>query len=306
MDFPTHNTTGKQARTNPDMQLLRTALAVAVSVEPSSVICHGGESWAAEPIGRARAVGHRHPGKLHCHPYAEICLVLTGRAVFDLEDDRYSFSPPAMAVILPGVVHCEGYAQRNHKYSLLWASCSGPAFLAMVSSYHPKTGWLCPHRWSLRSSLVASLSGKLLGAEKEMGQELFEAVRADLVAIFGDLYHRAFNRQTHPRGRSERHAPMLQNLCIFIENHLDNALTLQDLASLTLMTPNYLNSLFVRWAGQPIHRYIVCRRMEKAMHLLRTSDLLVKQVARQVGYDDPLYFSRAFHRYYGRWPSEVR
>ena len=153
---------------------------------------------------------------------------------------------------------------------------------------------------------MADLSGKLIGAGKEMGPELFEAVRADLVAIFGDLYQRTFSSQTHLRGRCERHAPMLQNLCIFIENHLDKTLTLQDLANLTRMTPNYLNSLFMRWTGQPIHRHIVCRRMEKAMHMLRESDLLVKQVARQVGYDDPLYFSRAFHRYYDRWPSEVR
>jgi AraC-like DNA-binding protein len=41
------------------------------------------------------------------------------------------------------------------------------------------------------------------------------------------------------------------------------------------------------------------------MQLLHDGHLLVKQVARRVGYEDPLYFSRAFHEYYGQWPSAV-
>jgi AraC family transcriptional activator of pobA len=42
------------------------------------------------------------------------------------------------------------------------------------------------------------------------------------------------------------------------------------------------------------------------MRLLRFTDLTVGEVAFRVGYDDPLYFSRAFKRYAGRAPQAYR
>ncbi|MFW5915746.1 MAG: helix-turn-helix transcriptional regulator [Planctomycetota bacterium] len=63
--------------------------------------------------------------------------------------------------------------------------------------------------------------------------------------------------------------------------------------------------MFREWMGEPLHQYAIRRRMERARTLLREGEMLVKQVARRVGYDDPLYFSRAFHDYFGEWPTEV-
>jgi AraC-like DNA-binding protein len=45
--------------------------------------------------------------------------------------------------------------------------------------------------------------------------------------------------------------------------------------------------------------------MEKAMALCRRGGLLVKEVSRQLGYSDPLYFSRAFHKFHGCWPTDA-
>ncbi len=76
---------------------------------------------------------------------------------------------------------------------------------------------------------------------------------------------------------------------------------------MTHLSPNYLNRLFRQWTDQSIGNYIPRRRMERAMELCGEGRLLIKQVAAETGYGDPLYFSRAFHRYFfGRWPSTVR
>jgi AraC-like DNA-binding protein len=45
--------------------------------------------------------------------------------------------------------------------------------------------------------------------------------------------------------------------------------------------------------------------MEKALQLCRQKQRLVKEIAAAVGYEDPLYFSRAFRRYFGRSPTEA-
>ena len=72
------------------------------------------------------------------------------------------------------------------------------------------------------------------------------------------------------------------------------------------LAPNYLNSLFRQWKGRGIHAYLIERRMEKALELARRGDVPVKEIAATVGYEDALYFSRAFHGYHGFWPSDPK
>ena len=46
--------------------------------------------------------------------------------------------------------------------------------------------------------------------------------------------------------------------------------------------------------------------MTKAGKLLKDSNSYIKEVAISVGFEDQLYFSRLFKRYYGMTPSEYR
>lgn len=52
--------------------------------------------------------------------------------------------------------------------------------------------------------------------------------------------------------------------------------------------------------------YLQTLRMQQARHLLLTTDLNVKEVARRVGYEDPLYFSRRYRLYWRKAPREDR
>jgi AraC family transcriptional regulator, transcriptional activator of pobA len=67
-----------------------------------------------------------------------------------------------------------------------------------------------------------------------------------------------------------------------------------------------LSRALVAVTGRATKELIVERVMTEAMRLLRFTDLTVGEVAYRVGYDDPLYFSRAFKRYAGRAPQAYR
>ena len=47
-------------------------------------------------------------------------------------------------------------------------------------------------------------------------------------------------------------------------------------------------------------------RLREARRLLTTTSASVKQIAFQVGFEDPLYFSRLFRRRFGTPPSNLR
>ena len=67
-----------------------------------------------------------------------------------------------------------------------------------------------------------------------------------------------------------------------------------------------LAHLFVEQLGTNIVKWREEQRMIKAQHLLHTSNAQIYYIARQLGYDDQLYFSRLFKRYTGLNPTDYR
>lgn len=58
--------------------------------------------------------------------------------------------------------------------------------------------------------------------------------------------------------------------------------------------------------GTSVHQHVIRLRMEKAMELLMSTNLMIKEVAFSVGYSDAGYFCNAFKKHYGFLPREVR
>jgi AraC family transcriptional activator of pobA len=70
--------------------------------------------------------------------------------------------------------------------------------------------------------------------------------------------------------------------------------------------PEALSRTLGALTGRSTKDHVTHRVMVEAERLLRYTDLAVQQVARDVGFADPLYFSRAFKRRRGVAPSEYR
>jgi AraC family transcriptional regulator, transcriptional activator of pobA len=70
--------------------------------------------------------------------------------------------------------------------------------------------------------------------------------------------------------------------------------------------PATLSRALARVTGKGTKELVLDRVMTEAARHLRFTDLTVQQVALRVGYDDPLYFSRAFKRHFGHAPMAYR
>jgi AraC family transcriptional activator of pobA len=70
--------------------------------------------------------------------------------------------------------------------------------------------------------------------------------------------------------------------------------------------PAALSGALAQVTGKGTKEMVVDRVMSEAARLLRFTDQNVQQVALRVGYDDPLYFSRAFKRHFGEAPLAYR
>jgi transcriptional regulator GlxA family with amidase domain len=71
-------------------------------------------------------------------------------------------------------------------------------------------------------------------------------------------------------------------------------------------TPNYFRARFFEATQCSPHEYIERLRLRHARQLLHGTNWQLKLIAAKVGYEDPLYFSRLYRRFWKRAPSEDR
>jgi len=82
--------------------------------------------------------------------------------------------------------------------------------------------------------------------------------------------------------------------------------TVASLAAIAGLSRTPFAKRFADLTGQPPVRYLTWWRMTTAAHLLRTSDLPLRTVAGQVGYQSEYAFAAAFKREYGAAPGRFR
>lgn len=90
------------------------------------------------------------------------------------------------------------------------------------------------------------------------------------------------------------------------DNFSNRGITLASLGELFHFNPNYLSYTFKEYMHVGIAAYLRQKRLHKACELLVSSDMLIKDVALSVGFEDALYFERCFRKYIGQTPTEYR
>jgi AraC family transcriptional regulator len=98
----------------------------------------------------------------------------------------------------------------------------------------------------------------------------------------------------------------LRRLLDYIDAHLANDLTLDALAAVACLSPYHLSRSFRRAKGTGLHRYVVQRRLERAGHLIMTTDLSIASISLAVGFASPAAFATCFRKVVGYPPSRLR
>ena len=98
----------------------------------------------------------------------------------------------------------------------------------------------------------------------------------------------------------------LRHVIDYIDAHLDQDLTLAELAAVAGFSPSHFKALFRQATGTPVHRFVLERRVERArLHLLE-GRLSVTEIALETGFAHPSHMARWMRRLLGFSPSQIR
>lgn len=105
---------------------------------------------------------------------------------------------------------------------------------------------------------------------------------------------------------SQGNSAMRKVLDYIDENCYNETFSLNEAADAVNMSANYLSAIFSQNMQKTFVEYITCKRVEKAKKLLRETDKSSGEIAQEVGYKDPHYFSYVFKKKSGCSPREYR
>ena len=158
-----------------------------------------------------------------------------------------------------------------------------------------------------RDPQIETIAKQLLGGLEREGTANrihAESLATQLTTHLLRYYSSANIAEARPVARMPRHK--LLRALEYIEENLRDELTLPGMAEALAMSPGHFAHAFRQATGLPPHRYVQSRRIERAMSLLRETDLPITEIAHRIGCASHSHFSVLFHRATGQTPRDFR
>jgi AraC family transcriptional regulator len=98
----------------------------------------------------------------------------------------------------------------------------------------------------------------------------------------------------------------LRHVIEYVDAHLDQDLTLAELAAVAEFSPSHFKALFKQATGVPVHRFVLERRIERARLRLLEGRHSITEIALEAGFAHPSHMARWMRRLLGLGPSQIR
>ena len=251
--------------------------------------------------GHLRAAPDYHVERDHL-PGHDLLLCLSGRGFVISRNRRFRVSKGELAWI-------SGYQPHAH-----WADPRSPWELYWIRFDGREVEETCNILSVYRAPVFSGVPLPLLRSQFErilrLMRDRLPALDAHLNAAVSELLALLFeNRQAEVAPSlvaNKTFSPDIQNPITNMALYPDRPWRVKDLAKLSGLSEPHFFRRFRQVTGSSPIDWLRRERINHARRRLLQSNDPIKQVAEQVGYKDPFFFSRDFKRYTGLAPSEYR
>jgi AraC-like DNA-binding protein len=142
--------------------------------------------------------------------------------------------------------------------------------------------------WDLLNMMIVEYAHK-----QEDTQKVMKALAFSMLMLLARKY------SSTESNRSE--GSLIDRILYYMERHLDSV-TLSDLSSEFGYHPNYISSVLHKKSGSTFSQMLLKLRMQRAVLMMKHTELPIEQIADIVGYHNPSNFYKAFRTFYGVSP----
>jgi len=97
----------------------------------------------------------------------------------------------------------------------------------------------------------------------------------------------------------------LRHVLEYIEAHLDQDLTLAELARVAGFSLSHFKPLFKQAVGMPVHRFVLERRVERARLRVLEGGMSLTEIALETGFAHPSHMARCMRKVLGVTPTQM-
>jgi len=247
---------------------------------------------------------------MHIHKELEIILVVEGSINIRVVDKEYLLKENDLILINPGEVHT---TSRTDEDNICLVFQLDPKSIDYIFPLFSKVKIDCKSfnyekeeqkRFDIIRKRLASMlkeqTKKASGYQLKIGSETFLLVR--------DLLHNFEATEINETNLEESTDNIIRmnRIIIYVDENLNDSVTLEDIANVEGMSVPYLSRLFKNSIGMTFQEYKNKKRVDMAERLLTNTDESITDIAFQSGFPSIKSLNSIFKRKYGCTPSQFR
>ncbi|MCR4895911.1 MAG: AraC family transcriptional regulator [Lachnospiraceae bacterium] len=195
------------------------------------------------------------------------------------------------------------YSHRTSEslWSLTWVHFYGNPAVGIYSKYLERGGQPCFHPDDITPFVRRMNRLRQVAQTQDYIRDM--RVNEELTCLLTLLMEQSWHPESRERSGKKS---SLYAIKLYLNEHYNERITLEDLAGQFYINKYYLTRLFREGFGCSVGTYLQQLRITRAKELLRFSDKSIEEIGYECGIGAPHYFSRLFRKMEGISPSEYR
>lgn len=251
------------------------------------------------------------PGLLHGHEYVQIWYVLDGSCAHFVQGQTYVLEAGSLFMIPPNVEHKIDVINSNcHIYGVDF-----PIELILEDNvvsehgkYHAKDFFgdnsfeqklekvypccVVPESERYKTETRFKRMSELY---TKMQPYYVVGLKADLLQLLLDIFR--FTEQTDSVARDKnKYLEDINRVKLYIAENLSEKLYIGDIAKVAKLSVSSFSTYFKQYTGQSLVTYINTLRIDMAKRLILETDLSIREICYNTGFNDMAYFTKVFKR----------